>query len=256
MMDPYVAFFDIETAEKIDDMPGRFRDDKIKQLTISCASVMMTPLSLCLDPANRERAIEMSTMRTFWVDGEGGTSLDAMCAILSASELIIGYNLAGFDWMVAEKYFRVGDDFRRCREKTHDVFSRVRDATGVWHKLDTLLMLNAIERKTADGLIAIRWWKEGNRTDLQTYCEGGKHFCNSSLPLHCCSYFFRFVLRRRATDGEAVSTANTVAGRRARAAEPRFRRGECAGVAHGGAGFRGARRRARPVAQGVRRRVS
>jgi hypothetical protein len=167
---PYVAFWDIETAERIDQMTGRFREDKVKKLTISCASVLTVPSELCLDPADAERAIELSTMRTFWVDGAGPTSIAAMVELLEGAELTAGYNVAGFDWPIMQKYMGA-DAFDRCRARSHDLFSRVRDATAIWFKLDKLLAANGLETKTADGLVAIRWWAEGNREDLQHYCE-------------------------------------------------------------------------------------
>ena len=38
-------------------------------------------------------------------------------------------------------------------------------------KLDHLLQINGLATKTADGLQAISWWKEGERALLQEYCE-------------------------------------------------------------------------------------
>jgi len=149
---PFVAVWDIETTGKIQDMPGRFREDKIKLLEISCASIVKIPSALCFDPADRERAMEQSTTTTYWCDGEGQRSLDAMCNALKGAELIVGYNLASFDWLSTKKYFANQDDFRTCCEKTLDAFSRIRDATGTWYKLDNLLKLNDLEAKTADGL--------------------------------------------------------------------------------------------------------
>lgn len=173
----YVAVWDIETQDKIEDMRGRFRDDKIKLLQISCASIVKIPSELCLDAKDREKAMEMSTTVTYWVDGQGPESLDAMCDVLIGAELIVGYNLCGFDWLSCKKYFRSVEAFQRCCEKTLDVFSRIRDATGTWYKLDNLLKLNGLETKTADGLQAISWWKEQKRDILQEYCEVDTNQC-------------------------------------------------------------------------------
>lgn len=148
----YVAVWDLETQNRIDEMPGRYREDKIKVLEISCASIVKIPSELCLDPAGRARAMELSSTTTYWVDGEGANSMAAMCEVLCGAELVVGYNLAGFDFLSAKKYFANTDDYRRCCEKTLDVFSRIRDATGVWWKLDRLLSMNGLATKTADGL--------------------------------------------------------------------------------------------------------
>ena len=147
-----MAVWDIETQNRIDEMPGRYREDKIKLLPISCASIVKIPSELCLDPADRERAMELSSTTTYWVDGEGPRSMAAMCDVLLGAELVVGFNLAGFDYLSAKKYFKNPDDYHRCCEQTLDVFSRIRDATGVWYKLDRLLSLNGLATKTADGL--------------------------------------------------------------------------------------------------------
>lgn len=168
---PYVCVWDLETQEKIDDMPGKYREDRIRKLTISCGSALCIPSELCLDPANADRALEMATMKTFWVDEEGPTSLQALTELIAGAELNCTYNGIGFDNLVIEKYFQDHALNRQARMRQLDVFARVRDATSVWHKLDTLLKLNGQETKSADGLLAIEWWKTGNREDLQTYCE-------------------------------------------------------------------------------------
>jgi hypothetical protein len=148
----YVAVWDIETQDKIQDKPGKFREDKIKLLSISCASVVKIPSELCIDPKDRERAMEMAVTTTYWIDGDPAQSMDALCAVLDGAEMVVGYNLAGFDWLVTKKYFKNEEAFQKCTAKTLDVFSRIRDATGVWFKLDNLLRLNGLDTKTADGL--------------------------------------------------------------------------------------------------------
>ena len=56
--------------------------------------------------------------------------------------------------------------------KTHDIFARLREATGFWYKLDNLLKENDVPAKTSNGLQAITWWQDGERALLQEYCEG------------------------------------------------------------------------------------
>ena len=197
---PYVCVWDLETQEKIDDMSGRYREDRIRKLSISCGSALCLPSELCLDPANGGRAIEMATMKTFWCDGDGATSLQAMCDVITRAELNVGYNLFGFDFLVAEKYFTDRALHRQARMRCHDVFQRVRDVTGVWHKLDNLLKLNGQDTKTADGLTAIRWWNEGNRSDLAFYCESDTR------------QLARLALQREMQIGGGMSLQNDVFG--------------------------------------------
>lgn len=129
---PYVCVFDLETQEKIDDMVGKYREDRIRKLSISCGSALCIPSELCLNPANAERALEMATMKTFWVDEEGPTSLQALTELIAGAELNCTYNGISFDNLVIEKYFQDRALNRQARMRQLDVFARVRDVTGSW----------------------------------------------------------------------------------------------------------------------------
>jgi len=93
-----------------------------------------------------------------------------MCELIAGAELCVTYNGTGFDTLVLEKYTDHASN-RQMRMKHLDLFQKVRDVTGAWMKLDTLLVLNGQDPKTADGLEAIKMWKTGNRVDLAHYCE-------------------------------------------------------------------------------------
>lgn len=173
----YAAVFDIETQDAIKSMPGSTRDEKIGKLQVSCASVLCLPAEFAADCATAERAVELGTMRTFWRDGERRTNMEALVRLLDGADLIVGYNLVGFDWAVMKKYYSDQAMFERHRAKTHDIFARVRDATGIWYKLDRLLELNGLATKTSDGLQAIKMWEDGRRSELKEYCESDVRQC-------------------------------------------------------------------------------
>ena len=123
------------------------------------------------DEAAAAAAVEAAPMITLWRDeDEAASARFAALRGLDAAELIVGYNSLGFDHPVLYKHC----DRRRTEKhlfKVHDAFARLRDHTGVWFKLDHLLQANGLATKTADGLQAISWWKEGERTLLREYCE-------------------------------------------------------------------------------------
>lgn len=58
------------------------------------------------------------------------------------------------------------------RYKCLDAFTRIRDATGAWPKLDTLLAANGFAVKTHNGAEAITLWEAGRRDELLDYCRG------------------------------------------------------------------------------------
>ena len=116
--------------------------------------------------------LEEAKTRTYWIDGDVGNDVPAMVELLARAEVNVTYNGAGFDLLVLKQY---ADDaaFDAICTRPHDILARVRDAQPGrrWPKLDTLLELNELPTKEADGLQAIRWWQEGKRELLQSYCQ-------------------------------------------------------------------------------------
>ena len=169
-----VVVWDIETQGLIKHSPGFDREEQVRNLEVSCLSYMVIPSAPLLsgDEAAAAAAVEAAPMATLWrdEDEDGVGPFRALFEAFDAAELIVGYNSLGFDHPVLYKHCE-----RRRTEKhlfkVHDAFARLRDHTSVWFKLDHLLQANGLATKTADGLQAIEWWKQGERTLLREYCE-------------------------------------------------------------------------------------
>ncbi len=170
---PFVVVWDIETQDIIKNMPGADRSEQIMNLEVSCLSFLKIPShSLLACPSEAQRAVEAATMITLWRDEDepGVGPFAELLAAFDDAELIVSYNGFAFDHPVI---------FKHCAKKrteqhlfkVHDVFSRLRECTTIWFKLDDLLKANALATKTANGLKAIEWWAEGERGLLQEYCE-------------------------------------------------------------------------------------
>ena len=90
------------------------------------------------------------------------------------ADIIVAYNGLGFDFPVMRKYYgrTASSDARYTQHcmRTHDPFSRIRAATGMWPSLNKLLGENGFQCKTANGLEAIRMWEQGRRDELCAYC--------------------------------------------------------------------------------------
>jgi hypothetical protein len=171
--EPFVVVWDIETQNKISDMPGDNREEQVRNLEVSCLSFLKIPSAAILaGPEEALRAVEDAPMRTLWRD-EDEKGVGPFYELLKAfdeAEVIVSYNGLGFDHPVMYKHCNP----RRTEAhlfKVHDAFARLRDHTGVWFKLDNLLKANGMETKTANGLLAIEWWAEGERELLRLYCE-------------------------------------------------------------------------------------
>lgn len=172
-VNPFVVVWDIETQDKITNMPGDSRDEQVRNLEVSCLSFVKIPSAAILAGSKEAlRAVEEAPMVTLWRD-EDEKAVGPFFELLKAfdeAELIVSYNGLGFDHPVLFKHC-ASKRTERHLFKVHDVFARLRDHTTIWFKLDNLLKANGMETKTANGLIAIQWWAEGERELLRIYCE-------------------------------------------------------------------------------------
>lgn len=172
-VNPFVVVWDIETQDKITNMPGDSRDEQVRNLEVSCLSFVKIPSAAILAGSKEAlRAVEEAPMVTLWRD-EDEKAVGPFFELLKAfdeAELIVSYNGLGFDHPVLFKHCKPKRTERHLF-KVHDVFARLRDHTTIWFKLDNLLKANGMETKTANGLIAIQWWAEGERDLLKEYCE-------------------------------------------------------------------------------------
>jgi hypothetical protein len=171
-MEEFVIFFDIETQCLFGDVVASSRDEQAQKMPISCASCLSIPSDLLLGESSADEILERGVMTTFWRDGSVGNDMKTLVELLNRAEMIVGYNLFGFDYKVLAKHRVDPDDPTRWRDKTHDLFCRVRDHTKQWPKLDSLLALNNVPAKLGDGILAVKLWNEGKREELRTYCEG------------------------------------------------------------------------------------
>jgi hypothetical protein len=166
-----VVVFDIETQNKISDMLGADRLSQICNLQVSCLSYLVLDADRLFDPEDSQAAVEEAEMVTLWrdTDPDGNGPFERLFEAFDEAELICSYNGLGFDHPVL---------FKHCKKvraeahllKAHDAFSKLKENTGVWFKLDNLLKANGLETKTANGLDAIKMWNEHRRDELEAYC--------------------------------------------------------------------------------------
>ena len=167
-----IVVFDIETQDRISNMPGTDRDDQVCNLQISCLSFLVLDADTMLDPEEAAVEVERAAMVTLWrdEDQDGTGPFEPLFEAFDDAEIIVSYNGLAFDHLVLFKHCRRGRTERHLL-KAHDAFARLRGNTRVWFKLDNLLKSNGLETKTANGLEAITMWNEGRREELQIYCE-------------------------------------------------------------------------------------
>ena len=86
---------------------------------------------------------------------------------LQAADLVVGFNLYGFDYPVVMRY----TDVDLTQLPTVDMMAVLHKQLGFRIGLDAVASATLGIGKSADGLQAVRWWKEGRIEEIFTYCE-------------------------------------------------------------------------------------
>ncbi len=86
---------------------------------------------------------------------------------LEHCDRIIGYNSVGFDIPVLAKYY-AGD---LLKIPQLDMLQKINESLGYRIKLDSVATATLGTAKSAHGLLAVQWWKEGKVQDIIDYCK-------------------------------------------------------------------------------------
>jgi DEAD/DEAH box helicase domain-containing protein len=90
-----------------------------------------------------------------------------LIAHLQRLDLIVGFNVKRFDYRVLSGYS--GTDFSAI--PTLDLLEDIHNQLGFRLSLDHLARVTLGVRKSADGLQALKWWKEGKLREIIDYCR-------------------------------------------------------------------------------------
>lgn len=93
--------------------------------------------------------------------------LPAMTRRLTEFDLVVGFNVLGFDYRV----LRGSVDFDFHALPTLDILKVVLDRLGYRLSLDHLARHSLGVQKSGHGLEALRWWKEGRVDQIVAYCR-------------------------------------------------------------------------------------
>ncbi len=86
---------------------------------------------------------------------------------LKTAELIVGFNIADFDYMVLRGY----SSFRFAELPTFDLLHDISRQLGYRLSLNHLALQTLATLKTADGLQSLQWFKEGKIEEVIAYCK-------------------------------------------------------------------------------------
>jgi DEAD/DEAH box helicase domain-containing protein len=95
------------------------------------------------------------------------TEVEALVDHLQRADLVIGFNIIGFDYSVLRGYTPF--DFKQLNtlDILRDIYARLRYRVS----LDALCRATLDTAKSADGLQALQWFKQGRMDLIETYCK-------------------------------------------------------------------------------------
>lgn len=105
---------------------------------------------------------ETDTYTTVSVD-----ELQSIWPLLEKADALVGYNSNHFDIPILNKYYP-GD---LTTIKSIDLLEEIKKSLGRRLRLSSVAEATVNAKKSADGLQAVRWWREGKIDEIKKYCE-------------------------------------------------------------------------------------
>jgi DEAD/DEAH box helicase domain-containing protein len=93
--------------------------------------------------------------------------LSELWPIIEKADALVGYNSNHFDIPLLNKYYP-GD---LTQIKSIDILEAIKNSLGRRLRLDSVAEATIGAKKSADGLAAVRWWREGKIDLIKKYCE-------------------------------------------------------------------------------------
>ena len=138
-----LVYFDLETQKSADEVGGW---DRVRDLKMSVGVTYSTARGGYKIYAERD--------------------VDALIAELQRADLVVGFNQLRFDYEVLHAYTVM--DLRQL--PTLDLLVELQKTLGHRLSLDAVASATFGAEKTADGLQAIRWFREGKLLEIAEYC--------------------------------------------------------------------------------------
>ena len=139
-----IVYFDLETQKSAQEVGGWSYIDRLKlavAVTFSTAGQQYTTFQ--------------------------EADVEALVNQLTKADLIVGFNLKAFDYIVLRPYTPVD----LWQLPTFDMLEHVRRTLGFRLSLDALAKETLQESKSADGLQSVGWWKAGKIDLITEYCR-------------------------------------------------------------------------------------
>lgn len=137
------VYYDIETQKSADEVGG-------------WGNVQLMKVSVAVTYAQQDGF-------RHWAEGD----IPEMIRYLGTFERVISFNGDRFDAIVLSAY----GDVSAVTARSMDLLTDLKAKLGHRLTLDSLAKATLNVGKTADGLQALRWWKEGKVEEIARYCQ-------------------------------------------------------------------------------------
>jgi len=142
--DRRVVVFDLETQRSFDEVGGR---SQLHRLGVSVGVVYR---------------YDSDEFLIFTED-----RITDLIELLRSADLVVGYNIKGFDYEVLRGY----TDLDLQQLPTFDMMYDLEDRLGFRPKLESVAVPSLGAGKSADGLQALEWWRQGEIDKIVEYCR-------------------------------------------------------------------------------------
>ena len=138
----YVVF-DLETQNTFADVESN--DPKDLSISVGCAYDSLT---------DEYTTVAIDEIHKLW-------------PVIEQADVLVGYNSDHFDIPLLNKYYP-GD---LTKFKSIDLLASIRDSLGRRLRLDSIAQATIGAKKSGNGLMAIKWWREGDIASIKKYCK-------------------------------------------------------------------------------------
>jgi len=139
-----VGVFDLETQRSAQEVGGWHRADL---MLVSCAVLYDSEAQVYHEYLEKDMPRFITQLKQY--------------------DCVVGFNIRRFDYKVLSAY----SDFDFDLLPTLDLLEEIHKQLGYRLSLDHLAKVTLGSKKSADGLQALRWWKEGKLREIIDYCR-------------------------------------------------------------------------------------
>jgi DEAD/DEAH box helicase domain-containing protein len=142
-----IVYFDLETQKTFDEVGGR---NNIAALRLACGVTWST---------------SRNDFKVYWE-----SDVPDLVAELKVADLVVGYNIIGFDYEVLRAYL-AAEPYALRSLRTIDMLNDIFRTLGFRIPLDSVAKATLDTTKTAEGLQSVEWFRNGELDKVAEYCK-------------------------------------------------------------------------------------